>query len=116
MSTLDRTMQGLAVAGGALMMLSGFALAASTVDAASGVMVILLGAALAVGAALQRNRYRSLAAERAGQPPGPGGGEGSPLEPRFAPTPELFVDPTTGRLMRVFADARNGERRYIAEA
>ena len=47
--------------------------------------------------------------------PGPGGGESGFFEPRFLPTNELFVDPTSHRLMRVFADPRTGERRYRAE-
>jgi hypothetical protein len=32
------------------------------------------------------------------------------------PTTELFVDPTSHRLMRVYVDSRTGERRYKAEA
>jgi hypothetical protein len=38
-----------------------------------------------------------------------------PLEARFKPTGELFVDPTSGQRMRVVIDPSNGERRYIAE-
>ena len=54
---------------------------------------------------------------RTARPPGPGGGEtpGGPLEPRFRPTAEVFVDPTTGHRMRVLVDPRTGERRYVAE-
>ena len=37
------------------------------------------------------------------------------LEPRFRPTAEVFVDPTTGHRMRVLVDPRTGERRYVAE-
>ena len=37
------------------------------------------------------------------------------LEPRFTPTTERFVDPTTGLAMRVYVDAASGERRYRAE-
>ena len=112
---LDRTIQGLTAAGGGLLMLAGFALAASGIAAASGIMAIVCGAVLIVAVALQRNRYRSLTAERTGQSPGPGGGEDGNLEPRFAPTPEVFVDPTSGRLMRVYIDPRSGEQRYRAE-
>lgn len=111
---LDRSVQILAIAGGSLMLLGGFALAVS-LDPADGIMALLIGTALVVAAILQRTRYRSLTAERLGQQPGPGGGEDRPLEPRFGPTPELFVDPTTGRLMRVYIDPRSGERRYVAE-
>ncbi len=85
-----------------------------------GVPVIPLIAAGAVGlvAALwERTRYRSAAAERASAPPGPGGGEpGAQLEARFRRSDEVFVDPTSGRVMRVYADPATGERRYRAEA
>ena len=74
-----------------------------------------IGAAVMIGAVLQRSRYRSEAAERSNADPGPGGGETGVLEPRFIPTTEIFVDPTSGRLMRVFVDPRTGDRRYRAE-
>jgi hypothetical protein len=112
---LDRSLQWLMGAGGGLMMLGGFALAAGGIEPASGIMLIVSGAILIVALVLQRNRYRSLAAEHTGRSPGPGGGEDGPLEPRFAATPEIFVDPTSGRRMRVYVDPRNGERRYRAE-
>lgn len=66
---------------------------------------------------LERQRYRSEAAEKARQSAGPGGGETreEPLEARFRPTAEVFVDPTTGHRMRVLVDPRTGERRYVAE-
>jgi hypothetical protein len=32
------------------------------------------------------------------------------------PTTELFPDPTSQRLMRVYVDSRTGERHYKAEA
>ncbi len=46
------------------------------------------------------------------------GGEtaGASLEARFRSTPEVFVDPTSGRTMRVFIDPETGERRYRIEA
>lgn len=84
-------------------------------DAGSGVFAILMGAALMVAAVLQRGRYRSDVAERSHSEPGPGGGESGYLEPRFHPTTEVFVDPTSGRLMRVYVDPYTGERRYRAE-
>jgi hypothetical protein len=67
--------------------------------------------------ALERSRYRSDAAERSNATPGPGGGEpaGGVLEPRFRPTAETFIDPTTGLRMRVVVDPGTGERRYVAE-
>jgi len=33
----------------------------------------------------------------------------------FIPTEERFVDPTTGRRLRVYVDPATGERRYFAE-
>ena len=68
-----------------------------------------------IAVVLERNRYRSEAAERAGAPTGPGGGEEGPLESRFQRTDEVFVDPTSGIRMRVYADLQTGERRYRAE-
>ena len=62
-------------------------------------------------------RYRSLRAEQTLESPGPGGGEtvDSAMEPRFRPTDEVFMDPTSGRRMRVWLDPVRGERRYRAE-
>jgi len=81
------------------------------------VVLFTSGAVLLVGSVAERLRYRSIAAERDGHPPGPGGGEplDAPVEARFQPTPEVFVDPTTHVRMRVLADPRTGERRYRAE-
>lgn len=84
--------------------------------AASGLWLVGSGGLLMVVAVLERSRYRSEAAERTNEPPGPGGGETDSVEPRFRPTDEVFVDPTSGRRMRVLLDPRTGERRYIAEA
>lgn len=74
------------------------------------------GAVLLIGVIIETSRYRSQAAERDKLAPGPGGGESGPLEPRFRPTDEKFVDPTTHVPMRVYIDSRTGERRYVAEA
>lgn len=59
----------------------------------------------------------SESAERASLPTGPGGGEpmGEALDGRFRRTDEVFVDPTSGRRMRVWLDGASGERRYRAE-
>ena len=83
----------------------------------AGAYSILLGGAMIVGALLERMRYRSDALDRTGPPVGPGGGEplDAMMEPRFTSTDEVFVDPTSGRRMRVFMDPRTGERRYRAE-
>lgn len=110
--------RGLMLVVGALMVLGGFAVlgVGTPVDGYPGLWLILSGGVLMVVAVLERNRYRSEAAERANDPAGPGGGEtGGAVEPRFRPTDEVFVDPTTGRRMRVLLDARTGERRYVAE-
>ena len=101
---------------GALIALGGFAAALGDgSNVAVGVEAIGLGAGLMVAAVLQRSRYRSGHAERQHDDPGPGGGEDGLLEPRFLPTTEIFVAPTSHRLMRVFTDPRTGERRYRAE-
>ena len=112
-------LRGLLLVVGALMIVAGFA--ALTVGGfpggGSGLWLVVTGGVLMLVAVLERARYRSEAAERANEPTGPGGGE-TPgvVEPRFRPTDEVFVDPTTGRRMRVLLDARTGERRYVAEA
>jgi len=99
---------------GTFMVVAG--LAATAVGAGvAGLWITVVGAAIAVALVLERHRYRSEAADRAFEPSGPGGGEPGPLEPRFRPTDELFVDPTTQHLMRVHMDPRTGERRYVAE-
>jgi len=102
---------------GLLMFLVGVAtLSLGGPEGLAGAWVVLVGSAFMIVAVLQRSRYRSDAAERGKLDPGPGGGEVGYLEPRFAPTTELFVDPTSHRLMRVYVDSRTGERRYKAEA
>ena len=68
-----------------------------------------------VATVLQRARYRSLTADRTGSAPGPGGGEIGRMDRGFAPTNEVFTDPTTHLVMRVHMDPRTGERRYFAE-
>lgn len=82
-----------------------------------GLQLVAFGAFLVVIVAIERSRYRSGAAERTNETPGPGGGEppGS-VEPRFRATGEVFIDPTTGHRMRVLVDPASGERRYVAEA
>ena len=99
-------------------MLGGLLLIVSGSDIAlAGLQLVALGAFLVVIVVLERSRYRSDAAERTNATPGPGGGEpaGDQLEPRFRPTAEVFIDPTTGIRMRVVVDPANGERRYVAE-
>ena len=101
---------------GLLVFLSGLAvMGQGGAGAAAGLWPILIGAGLMIIPVLERTRYRSEAAERSHHEPGLGGGEDGMIEPRFQPSPELFRDPSTGRLMRVWVDYRTGERRYRAE-
>jgi hypothetical protein len=82
----------------------------------TGIWSTIVGAGILIALVVERNRYRSEAADRSFDRVGPGGGEPSnSLEPRFRPTPETFIDPTTSQRMRVFVDSRSGERRYVAE-
>jgi hypothetical protein len=113
---LSTWIRWLAFGFGVLLILGGFAAAATGGEAVgAGVEAIVIGAVAIIAAVLQRSRYRSTTAELSHEDAGPGGGEDVPLEPRFLPTNELFVDPTSRRLMRVFVDPRSGERRYRAE-
>ncbi|MHB8458542.1 MAG: hypothetical protein ACYDAK_03715 [Candidatus Limnocylindrales bacterium] len=81
-----------------------------------GIELVVLGGAGILAVTLERGRYRSEHAERTAAPAGPGGGEtDGALEPRFQRTGEAFVDPTTGRRMRVWLDPGTGERRYRTE-
>ena len=101
-----------------LLLIAGLGLiAVGPVAGVSGFWVTLMGAALLISLAIERNRYRSEETDRSFEPVGPGGGEpSSDLEPRFRPTEETFVDPTSGHRMRVYLDRRTGERRYVADA
>ena len=100
-----------------LMLVGGLgAIAVGGALAGSGLWLVVSGAVVLVALAIERNRYRSEAAESSFESTGPGGGEPSrDLDPRFRQTAETFVDPTTGATMRVFVDGRTGERRYVAE-
>ena len=92
-------------------------IAISAGEAAAGLWATVTGAVLVVAVVLERQRYRSEEADQAFDPAGPGGGEPpGAIEPRFRPTDERFVDPTTGLRMRVHVDSRTGERRYVADA
>jgi len=108
---------GLVVAG-ILLMLLGLGII-GTVSGATiiGLQVFGFGAFLVVAVAIERTRYRSDAAEKSNDAPGPGGGEPDEgrLDPRFRVTSEVFIDPTSGHRMRVLVDPASGERRYVAE-
>ena len=97
--------------------LAGVSQGGASGQAATGVGLVVVGLALIIAALIERRRYRSESAERAGLPIGPGGGEpsGAALETRFQRTEEAFIDPTSGRRMRVWLDGSSGERRYRAE-
>ncbi len=103
---------------GALMLIGGLLVAASGFDGSFLVALWLIvgGSVLVIAVLIEVSRYRSQAAEQGHGAPGPGGGETGPLEPRFQRTEEVFVDPTSKLVMRVFVDPRSGERRYVAEA
>jgi hypothetical protein len=83
------------------------------------VAVLLILTALGGFAALvlERTRYRSVRAEPPpGQARSPGGDRpDQPMGRTFEATDEIFMDPTTGRRMRVFLDPSSGERRYRPE-
>jgi len=97
-----------------LMFVGGVLLLAVAPGAA--IELIVIGGIGIIAITLERGRYRSEHAERTSAPAGPGGGEtDAALEPRFLHTEEVFVDPTSGRRMRVWMDPRTGERRYRAE-
>jgi hypothetical protein len=83
----------------------------------TGIWTVLIGVALIVGTLMERIRYRNEAVDRARTPAGIAGGEpaGTVLEPRFRRTDEVFTDPTSGHIMRVWMDPRTGERRYLTE-
>jgi hypothetical protein len=112
---LSATMRAVIVIVAALFALAGLA-AASVGGGLGALWLTVMGVAVVVAVLIERERYRSEAADQPFEPIGPGGGEPrGAIEPRFRPTDELFVDPTTHHTMRVHVDARTGERRYVAE-
>ena len=114
MSTFVRG--GLVVVG-LLLMLGGLAFIVGLGPGFVGLQLVAMGAFLVIVVAIERSRYRSAAAERSNDTPGPGGGEpAGALDPRFRATNEVFIDPTSGHQMRVVVDPATGERRYVAEA
>lgn len=81
----------------------------------SALPTFITGCVLIAGVLLERGRYRSLHAESHGHDAGLGGGETSLPDPRFRPTEERFLDPSTRVPMRVWIDPATGERRYVPE-
>ncbi len=114
MSTIVR---GLLVAAGVVLMLVGIGtLALPGVGWLAFLQLFGFGAFLVIAVAIERQRYRSDQAEATNAQPGPGGGEpAGAVDPRFRPTSEVFIDPTTGHRMRVVVDPTTGDRRYVAE-
>ncbi len=101
---------------GAVLAVAGIAsLGLGSIFAFNSLWLIVVGGGLMIVAVRERQRYRSEAAEQSNDRIGPGGGETEAVEPRFRPTEEVFLDPTTQRTMRVLVDPRTGERRYVAE-
>lgn len=83
----------------------------------TGLVTAAVGVAGIVIIAVERLRYASEASEPPSTPHLPGGDDpGEALEPRFRATDEVFIDPSSGRTMRVYLDAATGERRYRVEA
>jgi hypothetical protein len=91
-------------------------LAAVSVGEPAGLWAIAVGGGGIIAVAMERTRYRSRTAERTLDAPGPGGGDPAAPAPPFRPTDERFVDPTSGRTMRVYVNPATGERRYHADA
>jgi hypothetical protein len=88
-------------------------IATGPVGAAIGALwLMVLGAVGLLGITFERMRYRSEAAERSGETGGQAGVDSGPPDPRFRPTEERFVDPTTRLRLRVWVDPSSGERRY----
>ena len=80
------------------------------------VLVVPVGAVILIALVLERSRYRSVESDLRNTPAGPGGGEPvGALPAGFRATAEVFVDPTSGRRMRVFLQPATGDRRYVAE-
>lgn len=103
---------------GLLMLLGGIGVAAmggAGADLPGALFLFVPGAVLVAAVILERTRYRSLSAERTGDGHGLGGGETAPPGPRFRPTEERFLDPSTGVPLRVWVDPGTGERRYVPE-
>jgi hypothetical protein len=80
---------GIAVTAGAVLVGSG--------TRGPGIYLICVGAAIVLGTAFERWRYR----------------HALPAEARWERTAERFEDPVTGETMEVHYDRASGERRYV---
>jgi hypothetical protein len=96
-----------------LFLLAGlFLVAGGGAPIVSGLWLLVLGGVGLVVVAFETRRYGSEATELQHEPVGGAGVETGAPEPRFRPTEERFIDPTTRKLVRVWMDPRTGERRY----
>lgn len=111
---MHATVRVLIVAVAALLMLVGL-VAIAVGEAPSGLWTLAMGAIGILAVAFERTRYRSESGGRESGSPGLGGGDAEPPGLPFRATDELFVDPTSGRSMRVYVNPASGERRYHAE-
>ena len=66
---------------------------------APGAQLLVLGALVSIGVLVERWRYRSESRPGAD----------------WQPTGESFIDPATGKRVRVLYDARSGARRYVGD-
>lgn len=84
----------------------------------SGLVLVVMGVGGLTVIVFERMRYRSEADDRPSDDPSRAGGSppGTPLPPSFRRTDEVFVDPSSGVMMRVWFDPATGERRYLADA
>ena len=115
---MSAVIRGALIVAGVLLMVGGLALIVGLagVGTWAGLQLVAFGAFLVVIVVIERQRYRSDSAERTNAQPGPGGGEpAGSVDPRFRPTAEVFLDPTSNVRMRVVVDPATGERRYVAE-
>jgi hypothetical protein len=108
------TVRVMILAVSALLMVGGL-VAVTAGQAPGGLWALAMGVVGILAVAFERTRYRSESAERGAGSPGLGGGEHEPPGPPFRATEERFVDPTSGRSMRVYVNPATGERRYHAE-
>jgi hypothetical protein len=114
--TIVRTILGVF---GGLLFLAGLTVAFAAGGAdyfLAAAFMLVGGAVLVLVAVLEVSRYRSEAVDAARMPSPPAGGEPGTPEARFRRTDEVFVDPTSRSRMRVYADPRTGERRYVVDS
>ena len=101
---------------GAITILLGLYIVSMTGGRFTGLVTVLIGGAILIALVYERLRYRSQHADASHEPIGPGGGEpGGTVPAGFRATGEVFVDPTSGQRMRVYAQPATGARRYVAE-